>query len=158
MNEGFILGGDGLDSIKISAQFGGGTLNGGAGADTITLSTYGRSGQAGGNLQGGAGADVFNLGDAGTLVSGDSDGQSGGSTLHYASFDESNLANPDVVSPRSAAPHQVITLRTMCRSPSAKTWCRPLLQKTIKNPATFTASNGVATFTSTFDNTYCTGC
>ena len=112
MNEGFILGGDGLDSIKISAQFGGGTLNGGAGADTITLSTYARSGQAGGNLQGGAGADVFNLGAAGTLVSGDSDGQSGGSTLHYASFDESNLANLDVVSATFGSAALVTTQRT----------------------------------------------
>ena len=154
MNQGFILGGDGLDSIKISAQFGGGTLNGGAGADTITLSTYAGSGAAGGNIQGGAGADVFNLGDAGTLVSGDSDGQSGGSTLHYASFDESNLANLDVVSSTfGSAASGDNALNQKLFTISQDVVSTAVAENSIKNPATFTATNGVATFTSTFDNT-----
>jgi len=152
LNEGFILGGDGQDSIKISATFTAGTLNGGAGADTITLSTYAISGDAG-YIQGGDGADVFNLGDAGTLASG-ADVISGGSTLGYASFDESNLAAFDVASSTfdvaAASGDATDNFELFTISQDVVT---AVAETDIKNPNTFTATNGVATFTSTFDNT-----
>ena len=152
MNEGFILGGDGQDSVKISATFTAGTLNGGAGADTITLSTYAISGDAG-YVQGGAGADVFNLGDAGTLASG-ADVISGGTTLGYASFDESNLAAFDVASSTfdmaAGSGDATDNFELFTISQDVVT---AVAENTIKNPASFTATNGVATFTSTFDNT-----
>ena len=153
LNEGFVLGGDGQDSVKISATFDGGTLNGGAGADTITLSTYAVSGSNGGYAQGGAGADVFNLGSKGTVVSGGVY-ESGGTTLGYASFDESNLSNLDVVSAgysiAAASGDTTDDIELFTISQDVVT---AVAETNIKNPATFTATNGVATFTSTFDNT-----
>ena len=111
------------------------------------------SGSNGGYAQGGAGADVFNLGSKGTVVSGGVY-ESGGTTLGYASFDESNLSNLDVVSAgysiAAASGDTTDDIELFTISQDVVT---AVAENSIKNPATFTASNGVATFTSTFDNT-----
>ena len=152
LNEGFILGGDGQDSIKISATFDAGTLNGGAGADTVTLGTYGVSGSNGGFFQGGAGADKFNLGKIDSLASG-TVYESGGSTIHYASFDESNLDNLDVVSATFSAATGDGATDVDLFTISQDVVTTAVAENGIKNPASFTATNGVATFTSTFSDT-----
>ena len=153
LNEGFILGGDGLDSIKISATFDGGTLNGGAGADTITLGTYAVSGSNVGYIQGGAGADKFNLGtQADTFASG-STYASGGSTIGYAAFDESNLAAIDFVSAGFTVAGSGDATDNVNLFTISQDVVTAVAENAVKNPATFTATNGLATFTSTFDNT-----
>ena len=152
LNQGFILAGDGQDSVAISAAFNGGTLNGGAGADTISLGTFAVSGSNVGYIQGGAGADKFDLGTFGvTMNSGVSTYNSGGSTLGYASFDESNLAGLDFAS--AAYSVNVSGNTTFEMFQISQDVVTATIATNVGNPASFTATNGTAVFTSTFDNT-----
>ena len=143
---GYLNGGAGADSIYISAVFSAGTLNGGAGSDTISLGTYAVSGGTAGIIFGDAQADKFNLGQRG-YTGGTVGGNSGGSIVSYTSFDQSNLAATDVVSAGAAAGFETGVLFTISQSAVS------LQLGNGGNTTTFTATDGIAVFTSTFDAT-----
>jgi hypothetical protein len=143
---GYLNGGAGNDSIYISALFSAGTLNGGAGADTISLGTFAVSGSTAGIIIGDAQADKFNLGQR-DFTGGANGGNSGGSILTYKSFDQSNLAATDVVSAGFTTDKATGTLFTISQSAVS------LALGAGGNTTTFTATDGIAVFTSTFDAT-----
>ena len=141
---GAINGGAGLDSIYISAEFAGGSLNGGAGVDTITFTDY-ITGDAGGIVFGDAGADIINLGNDGNVAATTGTILTGGRTLGYSTFDQSNLANMDVVSAG-------ITFAGSGTVELFKVQSDVVDMSIADGIAVsdFTGTNGLATFTSTF--------
>lgn len=146
LSAGFINAGAGLDSVYISGEFTDGSLNGGLGADTISLGTYAEDG-SNGQIYGNEGVDKFNLG----AVTFSGSVTTGGSILSYGAFDESNLSATDLVSAgitRAVATGTVkdngnlFTLQTDVVDMSRAT--------NVGNVTTFTGTDGIAVFTSTF--------
>lgn len=149
LTNGVVDAGLGNDSVNFGAAFTGGTVNGGEGADTITLATFGDTGGtigAGAEIFGDAGADKFNLGSV--TYAGVTGAESGGTTLGFASFDQSNLSAYDFAS--AAITNNVISggaanIFTINQSVVTAT-----IANSVGNPASFTGMAGIGTFTSTF--------
>lgn len=152
---GFINAGAGNDSVYIRNIFNAGSLNGGDGQDSLTIGTFNESGA--GVIIGGLGADSISLGDKGSIAVGTGGyaGTTGGSTLGYASFDQSNLAAYDKVSAgvtftdnTSGAAQGLQNLFNIRQDVVDGT-----VASSIAGLSTFgTDGAGVATFTSTFSN------
>lgn len=152
LTNGFVNLGLGNDSIYISGNFIDGTLNGGAGADTITVVETALSADiAAGQIYGDAGADKFNLGTF--AIAQDVSGvvrDSGGAILSYSSFDESNLSATDFASAAftiAASGYGNVRLLNIQTDVVDMT-----VANGVGNPTNFTGTNGIATFTSTFSD------
>jgi len=157
---GYIDAGAGQDSIYISGYFDGGSLNGGAGVDTISLGSFAISSQNGGLIYGDDLGDQINLnsitytaantGSATTAVL-----TGGGSVLGYASFDQSDLAGFDTVSAGVTFTQSAATV-TGTYEATYFSISQDVVSASVASGvsvSTFSATEGIATFTSTFDAT-----
>jgi hypothetical protein len=158
---GYINAGEGLDSVYISGYFGNGSLNGGAGVDTVSLGSFAISGSNGGLIFGDDGGDIINLNSASFQATVTGSGgpvitvTGGGSVLGYASFDQSNLSSFDTVSATVTITSAGATI-TGTYAANVFNIRQDVVSASVANGiavSTFTATNGAATFTSTFDNT-----
>lgn len=161
MSNGFVNAGEGKDSIYLAQSFGGnatalgdGTLNGGAGADTIDLQVGAVSGANGGTIFGGAQADKFELGNrAVTLLSGDQQVISGGSYLGYGAFDQSDLASTDLVSAGVTITHSGALTHTAVLFNLRTDTVDLTVGTAVTTQLSTTGGLGFVTFTATFNDT-----
>lgn len=152
VNAGGVDAGAGNDSIFISGTFDRGTINGGAGQDTITLGTFAVDADAG-VIYGDALADKYDLGSKTiTRALSGNERVTGGSFLGYNSFDQSNLSAYDFASAALTLSDAVSGAGTLeadylniVQSSVVAT-----VASNLGNPTTFTGTDGIATFTSTF--------